>query len=247
MLKPLHALLIALAAAASPAASAITADELVARNLEAKGGAARLQAVRSIQRSGKLIVGGGQFELGYVDTRSRPESIRVDATLQGLTLVQAWDGEAGWKINPFQGRKDPERVPDEEVKGLIEDADIDGPIIDYRAKGSLLAYLGTEDIEGTLAHKLKVTHDTGDVQYVYLDPDYFLEIRVETQRQVRGVEQISVTDLGDYEAVGGVYWPMSIESGPKDSSDRQIIVFDKAEVNPPLDEAMFRFPAPAAR
>jgi hypothetical protein len=228
-------------------AGAFTVDELVAKNVEAKGGAAALGAVKSLRRSGRLVVGGGQYVLEIVETKQRPEAIRVELSLQGLTQIQAYDGHEGWQIDPFGGRRDPERMAADDLKGLIEDADIGGPLVDWQARGSKVEYLGTEDIDGTAAHKLKVTRSNGDLQYVYLDPDHFLEIRVESQRTVRGVRQITFTELGNYEEVAGVFWPLSMENGRRGSSDTSKIEFEKAEVNQPLDPQLFAFPTVATK
>ena len=226
-------------------AGAFTADELAAKNIEARGGSASLAAVKDVRRSGQLIYNGGQFTLGVVETRQRPDSIREEATLQGLTQVEAYDGKDGWKIDPFQGRKDPERTSPDDWKGLIENAQIGGPLEDYKARGATLEYAGTEDIDGTAAHKLKLTQKNGDLQYVYLDPDYFLEIRIESQRSVRGVKQTVITDLGEYEKVADVFWPTAITSGRKGDSSPAKIIYDKVEVNVPLDAGYFSFPAAA--
>jgi len=222
---------------------AITAEELAAKNLEAKGGAVALAAVQSVRRSGQLIVNGGQFVLGIVETRRRPDSIRNDVSLQGLTQVESYDGKEGWKIDPFGGRKDPERMPADDLKGLVEDSDISGPLLSREERGAKLEYLGTEDIDGTAAHKVKVTGRDGDVKYVYLDPDYFLEIRIESQRSVRGVKETFVTDMGEYEKVDGVYWALALTSGRKGDRDPARIQYAKVEVNPALDAALFSFPA----
>jgi len=238
----LCALLLGLAAQAH----AVTAEELAAKNIEAKGGAAALDAVQTVRRSGKLVIGGGQFVLGMVDTRKRPDSIREEASLQGLTQVEAYDGKDGWKIDPFGGRKDPERMPADDLKGLIESAEIGGPLAGYRGRGDELEYLGTEDIDGTAAHKLKLTSKAGDVRYVYLDPDYFLEIRIESQRNVRGVKRTVVTDFGEYEKVEGVYWPFAIASGRKGDSDPAKVQYEKIEVNVPVDASYFAFPVTAS-
>jgi len=226
-------------------AGAFTADELAAKNIEARGGSTALAAVKSVRRSGQLLVNGGQFTFGIVETRQRPESIRDELTLQGLTQVESFDGKEGWKIDPFQGRKDPERTSPDDLKGLIEDAQIGGPLEDYKARGATLEYSGTEDIDGTAAHKLKLTQKNGDVQYVYLDPDYFLEIRIESQRSVRGVRRTMITELGEYEKVADVFWATAITSGRKGDSAPAKIIYDKVEVNIPLDAGYFSFPAPA--
>jgi hypothetical protein len=217
-------------------------DTLVAKNVEAKGGAQALAAVQSLRLQGKMVVNNGRRELGYVLIKKRPAAVREEATLQGMTRVDAYDGTQGWKIRPFGGRKDPEKVSVDEAKELIEDAEIDGPLIDWKAKGSTVEYLGIEDVDGTPAHKLRVVRKNGDVNYVYLDPDHFLEIRVITQRVQNGAQIETETDLGDYEKINGVFFPFSLEGGPKGSTDKQKIIFEKAEANTPVDDTIFKFP-----
>lgn len=224
-----------------------TIDELVAKNIEAKGGADALRALKSLRLTGKVLVSQGQIEFRYVQTTKRPGEIRTEATLQGMTAIQAYDGKEGWRVSPFQGRKDPEKMSTDDAKSLIEDAEIEGPLFDWKAKGSTVDYLGTEDVDGTLAYKLKVARKNGDVNFVYLDPDHFLEIRILTQRIEHGAQVEVETDLGDYEKVGGVFIPFSEEAGSKGSSDKQKTIIEKGEANVAVDDAVFRFPAPAAK
>ena len=240
-----HHILCILLLGFAASAQAITAEELAAKNLDAKGGAAALNAIQSVRRSGKLIANGGSFVLGTVETRRRPNSIRDDVSLQGLTQVESYDGREGWKIDPFGGRKDPERLPADDLKGLIDDAEIGGPLAGYRERGDTLEYLGTEDIDGTVAHKLKLASKGGDLRYVYLDPDHFLEIRIESQRTVRGVKRTIITDLGEYEKVGGVYWPLAVSADDKGGSDPTKVLYEKIEVNIALDLGYFSFPTAA--
>lgn len=220
-----------------------TADELVAKNIEAKGGATALHDLQSLRLTGKMLVqDGGQIELAYLQVKKRPDEVRTEASLQGMTQIQAYDGKEGWKVSPFFGRKDPERMSADDVKALIEDSEIDGALVEWKTKGSSIAYLGTEDVEGTPAHKLKVVRKNGDVSFVYLDPDHFLEIRVLTQRTRHGAYEEVETDLGDYEKAGGVFVPTSIEVGRKGAPDKQRIIIDKVEANVPVDDTIFHFP-----
>src|SRR3989440_5657246 len=140
-----------------------TVDALVAKNIEAKGGIDALRAVQSLRLKGKILVNQGQIEFAYTRTKKRPGQIRTEATLQGMTLVHAYDGTEGWKISPFGGRKDPEKMSVDDAKSLVEQAEIDGPLIDWKAKGSTVEYLGTEDVDGTPAHKLRVVRKNGDI------------------------------------------------------------------------------------
>jgi hypothetical protein len=220
----------------------LTVDELVAKNIEAKGGASALHDLQSLRLTGKMLVQQGQIELAYLQIKKRPNELRTDASLQGMTQTEAYDGKEGWKVSPFFGRKDPEKMAADDVKALIEDAEIDGPLVDWKTKGSTVEYLGTEDVDGTLAHKLKLVRKNGDVSFVYLDPDHFLEIRVLTQRMRHGAHEEVETDLGDYEKSAGVFVPTSMESGRKGAPDKQRIIIDKVEANVPIDDAVFHFP-----
>ncbi len=228
-------------------ATAPTLDELVAKNIEAKGGAQAVHALQSLRRAGSLLINEGQIRLAYTQVKKRPLEVRTEATLQGMTAVQAYDGKEGWQISPFRGRKEPERMSADDVKALMEDAEMDGPLVDWKEKGSTIEYLGREDVDGTNAYKIKVTRKNGDVNFVYLDPDHFLEIRTLTQRVQHGALVEVETDLGDYEKIDGVFVPTSIEAGSKGDSDKQKIVIDKAEGNVSVDEATFHFPTTPAK
>jgi hypothetical protein len=220
-----------------------TVDELVAKNIEAKGGAAALNDLQTLRSTGKLLVPvQGLIELGFLQTKKRPDEVRTEASLQGMTQIEAYDGKEGWKVSPFFGRKDPERMSADDVKALVEDTEMGGPLADWKAKGSTVEYLGTEDVDGTPAHKLKVVRKNGDISFVYLDPDHFLEIRIMTQRVRHGAHEEVEMDLGDYEKAGGVFVPTSIEVGSKGSPDKQTIVVDKLEANMPVDDTIFHFP-----
>jgi hypothetical protein len=220
-----------------------TVDQLVSKNIEAKGGADALHALQTLRFSGKMLLKQGQEERAYLQTIKRPDEVRIEGTLQGMTQVVAFDGKEGWKISPFQGRKDPERMSADDLKPLMEEAEIDGPLVDWKAKASTVEYLGTEEVDGTLAYKLKVVRKNGDVSFVYLDPNHFLEIRVLTQRMRHGAYEEVETDLGDYEKTAGVFVPTSIESGRKGDPDKAKIIIDKVEANVPVDDAIFHFPA----
>ncbi len=186
--------LLALALAAAP----LTAPQIIAKHVEARGGAAKLAAVQSLRFDGKIIFGGGDFAITAEASQvmKRPASIRREITLQGITAMDAYDGSESWSVDPFQGRRDAFRTSVDEARGLSEDADFEGPLVNAEAKGNRIEALGTEDVDGTPALKLRASLKNGDVQIVYLDPDSFLEIRRVSQRVVRGSERLSETDYG---------------------------------------------------
>lgn len=239
----MHRLAALLLCLVAPGAFAMTADELALKNIEAKGGLDKLHALESLRLTGRMRIQNDTLELGIVTLVKQPGSIRYEASIQGLTQVQAYDGVQAWQINPFQGRKDAEKLSADDAKSLGEDAaDFTGALVDYQTKKYKLDYLGTEDVDGTDAHKLRVTRPNGDIVTLYLDPDHFLEIRTVERRIEHGVPLETVTDFGDYEQVAGVYLPFYAESGRKGSTERQKVQFETADANPALADSLFQFP-----
>ena len=230
--------------------SAQTADELVAKNLEAKGGVEKIKAIKSYKFSGKFQQ--GSFTAQVAQEAKAPDNIREMFTVQGMTQIQAYDGKTGWQISPFQGRRDPEMLGEDDLRDIVEDSDFYGPLVDYKEKGNTIEYLGRDSVDGDDVYRLKVTLKNGDIIYYYLDPDTYIEIRTERQQFIRGAVRENQTDLGSYKQVNGVFFPFSISSGPKARPDQKgTVTIEKMEANVDLPESAFKMPAapvaPAAK
>lgn len=218
-----------------------TVDDVIAKNLEARGGIDKIKAVKSAQITGHMtITGAGEAPFNW--KWKRPSMLRVEFTLQGMTAIQAYDGKAGWMVMPFLGKKDPEPMGEEELKHIDEQSDFDGPLVDYKEKGNQVELLGKESVEGTDAYKLKLTRKNGDVTILYLDSESYLEIKTEAKRMIRGMEMEIESSQGDYKEVGGLLIPHSIESRPKGAPEGQTITFDKVELNVDVPAAEFTMP-----
>jgi hypothetical protein len=230
--------------------SAQTADEIIDKYIKTVGGMEKIQAVKTLRRTGKFT-GGGGFEATFTEENKRPNMVRQNFFLQGMTGINAYDGKTGWKIEPWQGKKDPEPLGEEEMKQIVEDSDFDGPLINYQQKGNKVEFVGMEPVEGTDAFKLKVTLANGEVRYYYMDTDYYVPIKIETKRMIRGAEQEFETTLGDYKEVAGWYLCHSVETNVKGSPNKSKVVYEKIEANVALDDSRFQMPAigttPAAK
>ena len=218
-----------------------TADELVAKNVQAKGGLEKIKAIKTLRIKGRL--NQGSFTAVVGQELKRPAMLRSTFTVQGMTAIQAYDGQTGWQISPFEGRKDPQLLGEDDLRDLVEDADMDGPLIDYKEKGHTVEYLGRDTVDGDDVYQLKCTLKNGDIVYYYLDPDSSLEIRTERQQFIRGAVRERQTDLGSYKPVAGVMLPYSIESGPKNNpSVRAKVTIESIEANVTIDDAAFKMP-----
>jgi hypothetical protein len=221
--------------------AAQTADELVAKNLQAKGGIEKIKAIHALRTTGKLQAGSQMLQVR--SDAMAPNLVRQMVTIQGMTQIQAFDGTSGWQISPFQGRKDPEGLGEDDTRDLQDDSDFYGPLVDYQSKGNIVEYLGHDTVEGDDAYRLKITLKNGDIFYYFLDPDTYLEIRTEKQEFIRGSVRESFTEFGSYKKVNDVYFPFSMESGSKQNpGDRAKITIEKIEANIPLEASEFSMP-----
>src|SRR5467141_3253166 len=221
-------------------ASAQAVDEVITKNIQAHGGLDKAKSVRSIRTSAKYSQ--GSFRAEFRQENKRADKVREELIIQGLAQVQAYDGKTGWQISPFGGRKDPELLSQDDLKSLVVDADIDGPLVDYKEKGHKAELVGHDSMEGTDCFKIKLSMKNGDVRYYYLDADSYLELKLEIQTTIRGALQESELYYGDYEQVNGIYYPFTVEQAQKGSASRAQISVEKIEQNIPLEETHFTMP-----
>ena len=168
-----------------------------------------------------------------------PGKIRFELTVQGVTSVFASDGKRGWKVAPLEGATGPKPLAEEAVMDAREQADIDGPLVDWKIKGSQIELAGREAVDGHDAWKLKVTLKSGGILTAYVDAKSANLIRTEGVRQVRGKSVRIETTLGDYRKTGGILFPHLVEVRAAGRPQTLRIVVDKVEVNPALADARF--------
>ena len=227
----------------SAAASAQTVEEVIARANQARGGVERLRALQAVRMTGRMTMASqANAPVTQITMEmKRPRRSRFEFKLQGLTGVQAYDGREAWGIPPVAGAR-AERLPEEMTGELVNQSDIEGPLVDHKAKGHKVALVGREKLDGKDVFRLRVTFKSGDVQEMLLDATSYLELRNERRRVVRGAEIELESRFGDYREVGGLRWPHTIEVGPKGRPEKQLVTFEKIEVDPEIDDARFRMP-----
>ena len=239
-------LLVAAVATLNLPAAAQTVDEIVAKNIRARGGMDKIKAIQTTRMTGRVAFGPG-MEAPFVRESKRPDKFRIDGTIQGTTATfQAYDGKTGWQLVPFTGNKNAEPLGGDELREAQEEADFDGPLVDHKEKGNTVELAGKEDVEGAPTYKLKVTLKNGDVIYFYVDADSFLEIKLTSRRTINGNLREIESSLGEFKPVQGVMFPYTIESAAKGSEQKQRVIVEKIDVNVPLDDSRFTMPPPAA-
>lgn len=235
------ALVSAVMAACASSSGAQTAEELVAKNIAAKGGMENIKAIANLRMTGKMETQGIVIQL---NADLKPDFVvKESQAIQGMALIRAYDGSEGWKIDPFAGRRDPERMAEEDTRDLVETYDFYGPLVDYQRKGSKIEFIGHTTVDGDDALLLRITLRNGDIVKCYLDPETYMEIRTERMMFVRGKVRQTFNNLGSYKKVGGVYFPYSIETGtPGDPADNAKLSFSTIEANVSMPDSEFKMP-----
>lgn len=240
MFRRISASLLVLALAAVTA-SAQTVDELIEKYLQAQGGREKVAAIKSMRMEGKMDMGQGMqmpIKIAYVS----PDKMRFEGTMQGMTMVQAVDGDSGWQIMPFMGKTEPEPMSADDVTQAKKQLESFDPLSRYKELGHTLELVGKEDLEGSPAYKLKLTRKDGEVTYAYLDAESYLLVKTAGKSKMQGQEVEAETKIGDYKEVGGILVAHTMESKVKNMPNSMTISFSKVEVNPSLVASDFQMP-----
>lgn len=219
-------------------------DELIARNVAARGGVEAWRAVSSLRFTGQMDLGQG-MHVPYVLEQKRPRKMCLEFVFDGETAVQCVDGDEGWKLVPFRGRTTPEPMTEAELREMSSSADLEGLLFDSAARGSVVELLGQEPVLGRDAFKLKVTLPGGAVRWVYLDTETGLEVKVEALRHLAGRDQRVETFLSDWQATEGLLIPRRQETRTAGEPELHFLTVESVGVNPTLDDSRFEKPSAA--
>ena len=221
-----------------------TADDVINAYLKARGGLAKIKAVQTERVTGTITFAPGVEGPFFVE-RKRPLKMHMEITVNGQSLIRVYDGKsAGWIYNPFTPNASVTAMSTEDLSGIADEADFEGPFVDYKAKGNQIEYAGKEQIDGKVVYKLKLTGKHGDVSYFSFDASTGLLMKWQGTRKVGDKEFPWETYFRDFREVDGLKYPFLVESAAVESDQIQKITATKIETNIPLNESQFAKPSP---
>ncbi len=235
---------LALAPGPAPAQSGVdpTADDLVQRHISAMGGRERLRAINSIRMTGTATAGSGRWARVTRDIQ-RPDRIRTEFTIQGVTSIYAFDGERGWYVAPLEGVFDAATMGAEDSLAAAGQAGIGGPLVNAADRGYRIGLAGRELVDGKDVYRVTVTPPAGPKRTLFLDAGSSLLVRAASTRSRPDGTWVELeSDLGDYREIGGIMFPHSIRSRVRGGADVLEIVVTGVELDPPLDPLRFKPP-----
>jgi hypothetical protein len=216
-------------------------DEILAKVSAARGGLDKLRAIHSERVSGKISF--GDVAGPFVVELKRPLKMHMQLTIQNQTMVRVYDGQSqGWANNPFAGKSNPEPMSEDELKNITEESDFDGPLVDYKSKGSQVELVGKDKLNDKDVWRVKLTTKNGDVRSYLFDASSFHLLKWEGQRKYEGKELPVESYFSDYREVGGLNFAYAIDSGSSATDISQKIRIEKIELDPELNDAEFMKP-----
>ena len=220
-----------------------TVDECIQRYIQAIGGQEKLDSIKSALMHAKNL-GMGGIEMPLVIEYKAPNKVRTEIKIQGMTVIQAIDGDSGWFVMPLSGKTEPEKMSDDMFALMSDGAELHSPLVNYKKKGHKVELLGKDEIEGSEVYKIKVLKKGGAEEIYYLDAEHFIPIKVRGKRTTRGTVMEYEISLGNYKPVDGVLMAHSIEQsgGPQGPSS---ITFQKIEFNVEISDDRFTMPKTA--
>ena len=221
------------------AAQTPSVDELVAKNLAARGGEAKLKTVNSIKLTGSVSVQG--MDMPVTVLTKRPNKMKQEMTMQGQKLVQAFDGQTVWSINPMMGSTAPRVVEGPAADALKTQSIFDGPLVGYKDRGDTLELVGPADIEGAKTWKLKLTSKDGKSMHIFIDAETGLEKQWTATMDQNGMTTEIDTLITDYQPTDGVMVARSMRS-MMGGQQVAAVKFATVEFNLPVEDSEFAMP-----
>jgi hypothetical protein len=241
--------LVSLTAAAvdSAPAGAMSAAQIVDRNLAARGGLTAWRAVDNLTLAGQMDAGGKpEVQLPFVMKMKRAHKSRLELQFQGQTAVQVYDGAQGWKLRPFLGRDEAEPLTLAETQSAASWEELDGPLVDNAKKGTRITLQGQEVVEGHAAYKLKLTGKNGVERHLWIDAKSFLELKIEGEpRRIDGRLHNVAIHYRDYKPEKGLMVAHSLETVVEGVKQSHKMLIEKVSFNQPMENRLFVKPSPS--
>lgn len=225
-------------------APGVTLDKVIEEHVKARGGAARLAALRSVRQSGTMtgMRGIANAPITLEKQRDGGRMLRKLVTGEIVTL-QGVDGGRVWEVSPATGVPRARVMGERSSRRYKHLAEIDGPLVDWAKKGHAATLLGKVTLAGGEAYKVKIVQKDGDLAFLYIDARSHRLVEQVDHTESGGYQVEAVTAYGDFRSVGGVLFPFSEATSIKVAKFKQEITWKQIEVNVAFPANYFRMPS----
>jgi hypothetical protein len=210
-----------------------TADEVIAKYIDAIGGKAKWTSLTSLRVEGQIEVQG--VSIPFTMNAIHNKGNRTDAEFQGMKIIEIVTPTAGWSMNGLQGQSALQPMAEEDLKSKVDVLEIQDQLIDYKEKGHSVELLGKDEADGNEYFKLKLTTKQGNEKVHFIDTKTYLIYKTENTIKVNGQEVKQEVKFLDYQTLEN-----GIKMAFKQETGFMMMVSKKISVNPVIDESLFK-------
>ncbi len=187
-----------------------TADEIVNKYIDAVGGKAKLETLKTSYSEGEMSImnNPAPFTSSVIDGKAS----RSEMNFNGQKIITCYSAGAGWTVNPLAGITEPTPMPAGQADMGPITYDLKGPLYNYGAKGYKLELAGKEKLNNADVFKLKLnTKDSTEID-CYIDAASWLLLKTVIKVTVSGQPvEISIATSGYQKTNIGLLMPFVSE------------------------------------
>ena len=224
------------------AAVAQTADDIIARHYDATGGREKWTRVTALRFTGGLVLGPGMLApVTSIKCNKPTRASYFDFTWMGMTSKNVMLGDSGWTYQPFGGKRETDPMSPDELRSTLLEADPQGLLLNYKANGCSVEYLGTEDVDGSDVYKLRLTSREGDMVYYYFDTETYYLLKTTKRLRLKDKEEKSSMTFSNFRKTDfGITVPFSMQQVDENGIEQGgPVTLTKVDVNPTIDYSIF--------
>lgn len=191
----------------------IDAETLIARHIQALGGADKMSAVKDRSLEGTITMNfqGQSIQGTMSDIKKAPNKSYQKTVLNfmGQEMVQEKWNDGTTVVSTTPMAPEPIVLEGEELAQELE-KDIFNELLRYKELGYTVAVTGKKPVDGKPAYVLTIkrTHGTGTY---FIDANSYLMLGEETMQKTPAGEQAIMVSYGDYRQVDGVMLPFKVK------------------------------------
>ena len=195
----------------------------------------KLSSLSSIKVTAKMSMMG--MEMPMEMWMKNPNKIKTVTKIAGQEMIQVFDGEKGYSINPMAGSSTPVEMPADQAKQTLRGNYFQNYMATFLKEGKLKLE-GEESVNGKPAFKIKADIDGGNFMYMFIDKESYLLQKSSISASQNGTEVTVDSFPSDYKETNGVLLPMKTTQSV--SGMEMVTIFEKVEVNIPMDDSIFK-------
>ncbi|TAL70865.1 MAG: outer membrane lipoprotein-sorting protein [Bacteroidetes bacterium] len=215
-----------------------TVDDIVNNMNKSRGGSEAYTKILNWKMTGTTSMMGQS--IAFIQFFKKPNMFRSEQDMMGQKIIQTFDGQKGWMINPMTGSNDAQPMDSATIEQMKRMNDIfEGPVNNYKEKGIKIDLLGKDDVNGVSCYKMKIVNNTNE-STLWVNNETYLPVKMKSTVNQMGNNMEVETNFLDYKDFQNIKMPTKVVMNAMGMEISML--FEKIELNTAIDDAIFKKP-----